>query len=226
MHCARSTWWRLPRCSRCPVVLAGPPNRAGDPVPPGSIESLERPQTGQTVEPGPGVIPFRTRDPEKLRRAKNRSAVGGGSGTGTSPKSRAINPANQPGLFARGSIPPDATGAISPSHYIEMVNSQIGVYSRATLGLDSQLDLGNFVGRPTNFHCDPQVLWDQQQPLVLRGARLRWRRAELSRIGWSKTASPRPCNPARRSRNWCRFAQERDPSKTTTRSSPRTTVMS
>ena len=43
-----------------------------------------------------------------------------------------------------------------------MVNSQVAVYNRATLGLASQIDLDTFVGRPTNFHCDPQVLWDQQ----------------------------------------------------------------
>ena len=144
------------------AALAGPPDRAGEPVPPGSTQSLVRPETGQTFEPGPGAPPFRTRNPEKLRRAKNRAAVGGGNGSGPSPKSGATNPANQPGLVAAGSTPPDSTGAIGPSHYIEMVNSQVAVYNRATLGLASQIDLDTFVGRPTNFHCDPQVLWDQQ----------------------------------------------------------------
>jgi hypothetical protein len=189
-------------------ALGGPPNRAGDPVPPGSIESLVRPQTGQTIEPGPGAVPFRTRNPEKLRRAKNRAATGRGTGPGPSPKSSAINPANQPGLSAAGSTPPDATGAIGTSHYIEMVNSQIAVYSRATLGLVSQIDLDNFVGRPTNFHCDPQVLWDQQAS--------RWFYAALDCdggsqnflvFGWSKTASPTPLPSSTDAGNWCRFAQ-------------------
>lgn len=190
------------------TALAGPSSRAGDPVPPGSIQSLVRPQTGQTVEPGPGAVPFRTRDPEKLRRAKNRSAVGRGSSSGPSRKSSAISPANQPGLPAAGSTPPDATGAIGTSHYIQMVNSQIAVYSRATLGLDSQIDLDNFVGRPTNFHCDPQILWDQQAS--------RWFYAALDCdggsqnflvFGWSKTASPTPLPTSSAAGNWCRFVQ-------------------
>jgi hypothetical protein len=190
------------------AALAGPSDRAGDPVPPGSIQSLERPQNGQTVEPGPGAVPFRTRNPEKLRRAKNRSAVGRGSSSGPSRKSSAITPANQPGLPAAGSTPPDATGAIGTNHYIEMVNSQIAVYSRATLGLVSQIDLDTFVGRPTNFHCDPQVLWDQQAD--------RWFYAALDCdggsqnflvLGWSKTASPTPLPSSSDAGNWCRFAQ-------------------
>jgi hypothetical protein len=193
------------------LTLAGAapaaPSRAADPVPPASIQSLVRPQTGQTVEPGPGAVPFRTRNPEKLRRAKNRAAAGGGNGSGPSPKSIAVNPANQPGLSALGSTPPDSTGAIGPSHYIEMVNSQIAVYSRA-LALVSQIDLDNFVGRPTNFHCDPQIVWDQQAS--------RWFYAALDcdggsqnflLFGWSKTASPTPLPSATDAGNWCRFSQ-------------------
>ena len=89
-----------------------------------------------------------------------------------------------------------------------MVNSQVAVYNRATLGLASQIDLDNFVGRPTNFHCDPQVLWDQQAS--------RWFYAALDCdggsqnflvFGWSKTASPTPLPSSSDAGNWCRFAQ-------------------
>ena len=48
----------------------------------------------------------------------------------------AIPALSQPGLVAAGAggaTPPDTTGAIGPSSYLELVNSQIAVYSRATL---------------------------------------------------------------------------------------------
>ena len=176
-------------------------------MPATSIRSLDRPETGP-VEVGPGAIPFRTRDPEKLRRAKNRGATGRGSSSGPSQKSSAVDPANQPGLSAMGSTPPDSTGAIGPSHYVEMVNSQVGVYDRATLGLTSQIDLDNFVGRPTNFQCDPQIVWDEQAG--------RWFYTALDCdggsqnflvFGWSKTASPTPLPTSSGAGNWCRFSQ-------------------
>jgi hypothetical protein len=190
-----------------PSAHAAASSRLGDPVPPDSIQSLARPQSGP-VETGPGAVPFRTRNPEKLRRAKNRGATGRGHTTsGPSPKSSATNPANQPGLSAMGSTPPDTTGAIGTSHYIEFVNSQVAVYSR-TLTLVSQIDLNNFVGRPTDFHCDPQILWDEPAQ--------RWFYAALDcdggsqnflLFGWSKTASPTPLPSSSSAGNWCRFAQ-------------------
>ena len=91
---------------------------------------------------------------------------------------------------------------------MEMVNSQVAVYNRSTLGLASQIDLDTFVGRPTNFHCDPQVLWDQQAS--------RWFYAALDCdggsqnflvFGWSKTASPTPLPSSSDAGNWCRFSQ-------------------
>jgi hypothetical protein len=188
--------------------LAAAAVRDGEPVPPGSVQSLFRPETGQTFEPGPGALPFRTRNPEKLRRAKNRSAVGRGSSSGPSPKSSATNPANQPGIAAAGSTPPDSTGAIGPGHYIEMVNSQVAVYNRSTLGLASQIDLDTFVGRPTNFHCDPQVLWDQQASRwFYLGLDCDGGSQNFLVFGWSKTASPTPLPSSTDAGNWCRFSQ-------------------
>lgn len=189
------------------VGVADASSRPGDPVPAASIRSLARPESGP-VEAGPGAVPFRTRNPEKLRRAKNRGATGRGTSSGPSPKSTATNPANQSGLSAMGSTPPDSTGAIGPSHYVEMVNSQVGVFDRTTLALTSQIDLDNFVGRPTNFHCDPQIVWDQQAG--------RWFYTALDCdggsqnflvFGWSKTASPTPLPSSTGAGNWCRFSQ-------------------
>jgi hypothetical protein len=190
------------------AALAAAPTRPGQPVPPESIQSLAQPQAGHAAEGGQAV-PLRTRDPGRVQAAKARGGHGGGApGHGPSPKTGAISPANAPGLGATGSTPPDSTGAIGPSHYLEFVNSQVAVYSRATLALDSQIDLNNFVGRPTNFHCDPQILWDQQAN--------RWFYAALDCdggaqnflvFGWSKTASPTPLPSSSSAGNWCRFAQ-------------------
>jgi hypothetical protein len=198
----------LAACASVPVGEAAASSLPGDPVPATTIHSLARPESGPG-ETGPGAVPFRTRNPEKLRRAKNRGATGGGnSNPGPSPKSTGTNPANQQGLSAMGSSPPDTTGAIGPSHYVEMVNSQIAVYDRATLALDSQIDLDNFAGRPTHFHCDPQIVWDQQAS--------RWFFTALDCdggsqnflvLGWSKTASPTPLPSSTSAGNWCRFAQ-------------------
>jgi hypothetical protein len=187
---------------------AAPTPRAGEPVAPGSIQTLARPDTGNAGEAGQAV-PLRTRDPGRVQAAKRRGDNRGGEkGHGPSPRSGAISPSNAPGLGATGSTPPDSTGAIGPSHYLEMVNSQVGVYDRATLALNSQIDLDNFVGRPTNFHCDPQILWDQQAA--------RWFYTALDCdggaqnflvFGWSKTASPTPLPTSSSAGNWCRFSQ-------------------
>jgi hypothetical protein len=204
----RLTYALLAWCLLVAAPTAAAPSRPGDPVPPGSIQSLARPQAGQPSEPGPAVVPLRTFDRDRLNSAKNRGATGRGKAPGRSPKSSATNPVNQPGLGAAGLTPPDTTGAIGTSHYVEFVNSQVAVYSRAGLALVSQIDLDNFVGRPTNGHCDPQILWDE--------AAQRWFYTALDCdggsqnvlvFGWSKTASPTPLPSTSDAGNWCRFAQ-------------------
>jgi hypothetical protein len=49
------------------------------------------------------------------------------------PRAALFNALNQPGLSAGTGSPPDPTGAIGPSGYIEMVNKQIGLYDRTNL---------------------------------------------------------------------------------------------
>src|SRR4051794_3329504 len=74
---------------------------------------------------------------------------------------------NQGGLTASdggGATPPDSTGAIGPSHYVELVNSAVGVYSRASLALIAgPQSLETFMGAPSGtFVTDPQIQWDEQ----------------------------------------------------------------
>src|SRR3954470_16946030 len=116
----------------------------------------------------PPVVP----DPEQRRGGKAAAAQGhgpaaGGSG-GPSADAVVVGGLNRPGLAATDNsaanqgTPPDTTGAIGPTHYVEFVNSKVGVYSRTTLGLVSSRDLDAFVGRSGQDVFDPQIQWDEQ----------------------------------------------------------------
>jgi hypothetical protein len=65
-----------------------------------------------------------------------------------------------------GIAPPDPTGAIGPSSYIELINLRYGIYDRATQSapgvplLLDQGDLGQLTGFPVTELSDPQILWD------------------------------------------------------------------
>ncbi|HLY81593.1 MAG TPA: fibronectin type III domain-containing protein, partial [Acidimicrobiales bacterium] len=111
-----------------------------------------------------------------------------------------FNDVNQPGLSDYAVTPPDATGAIGPNHYVEMVNQDVGVYDR-TLGQVSTTDMGTFTGASlVDTVSDPQVQWD--------GHANRWLYAAVGvsqgdntlLFGWSKTADPSDLT-----NGWCRF---------------------
>jgi hypothetical protein len=194
-----------------PAAGASAPELKGTPVPAGSIDSLSTPRTGGPAAGTPRAIPFRTRTPGRRYSARDRSETHGGgrpTTSGPGPLADAISPLNQPGLGAASTTPPDSTGAIGPGHYLEMVNRQVALYSRATLALSGQIDLDNFVGKPNDRQCDPQVVWDQPAQ--------RWFYAALDcdggsqnflLFGWSKTASPTPLPSSGSAGNWCRFQQ-------------------
>jgi hypothetical protein len=57
--------------------------------------------------------------------------------------------------------PPDTTGAIGPSRYIELVNDRFGIYDRNG-NVVSQGGLRGFAGANTDCVTDPQILWDPQ----------------------------------------------------------------
>ncbi|HEY8817708.1 MAG TPA: hypothetical protein VIM25_02670, partial [Candidatus Limnocylindrales bacterium] len=65
-----------------------------------------------------------------------------------------------------GLAPPDPTGAIGPSSYIQLINLRYGIYDRQNLaspGVPTVLDqgdLGQLTGFPVNELSDPQILWD------------------------------------------------------------------
>jgi hypothetical protein len=97
--------------------------------------------------------------------------------------------------------PPDTTGAIGPSNYVEMVNSEIGVYDKNNLSTaPTTMDQPSFVGDPSVATCDGQIQWDQQAQ--------RWLYAAIEcdsgpfklYFGWSKTSSPDLT-----ASNWCQY---------------------
>ncbi|MFL5894393.1 MAG: PKD domain-containing protein [Thermoleophilaceae bacterium] len=73
---------------------------------------------------------------------------------------------NQPGMAATDNAanqgtPPDPTGAVGPSHYVEFVNSSVAIYSKSTLAMvGSEVTLDNFIGRPGDNVFDPQIQFD------------------------------------------------------------------
>ncbi len=112
---------------------------------------------------------------------------------------------NELGLVAGDSVPPDTTGAIGPSDYVEFVNTEVGVFDRADLGLDDSISLDEFVGESGNDVFDPQIQWDPQSSRWLYVADDVVAPGDnLLAFGWSiddTDSDPLPFGPT----GWCQF---------------------
>lgn len=123
------------------------------------------------------ATPFLPKDPAALSAAKQRAHArlmfanpfsAQRSAGGHEPSAVVFGNLNQPGLaagdntMANDGSPPDPTGAVGPGHYVEFVNSKVGVYSKTDLSQVSSADLDTFVGDAGNVVFDPQIQWDQQ----------------------------------------------------------------
>ena len=121
-----------------------------------------------------------------------------------SPKTVLYNGLNKPGENAGlsgnlGGTPPDSTGAIGPSNYVEMVNSSIAVYDR-TLNLVSRSTLDTFVGQANGVPlCDPQIQWDPAANRWLFEILYCGSGGQVFLVGWSKTSDPSTLSTA----GWC-----------------------
>ena len=83
--------------------------------------------------------------------------------------------------------PPDTNGAIGPSNYVEIINLQIGIYTRTGV-LINQTPLGVLTGHSQFNLSDPMVLWD---PTTQRFYYNVWDTAQATMVfGFSKTSSP------------------------------------
>ena len=121
-----------------------------------------------------------------------------------SPRTVLYNGLNKPGENAGlsgnlGGTPPDSTGAIGPSNYVEMVNSSIAVYDRS-LNLVTRATFDNFVGQPSGVPlCDPQIEWDPAANRWLFEILYCGGGGQVFVVGWSKTSDPATLSSA----GWC-----------------------
>jgi len=68
---------------------------------------------------------------------------------------------NFAGQFVSTSSPPDTTGAIGTTRYIELVNTRFGIYNRSTNALIGSGTLNQLAGLASTVNTfDPQVIWD------------------------------------------------------------------
>lgn len=215
---AASSSWRLAAALATVLVIASPTAIQATPVAASIPEPLKSawyatpmsPQTAVTARPaalnptaharpqGHTVVPFRTIDPNALRIAKQKAAQAPAapapSIARTAPKASIYNNVNQPGIAAGDEgaccTPPDTTGSIGPSHYLEIVNNLVRVYDRS-LNRISDADLGTFTGTPAGISTsDPQMQWDAQGNRWLYAAVAFATSNNYLLVGWSKTADP------------------------------------
>jgi hypothetical protein len=156
------------------------------------------------------ALPFLSVDPGALRGARIRAAAAASiglrdpvRGANSAPLTGLFNGTNKSGLQDRMVTPPDSTGSIGPSNYVEMVNQQIGVYDR-TLTLLASTDNGTFTAAAGWTVSDPQIQWDGQANRWLYAAVGVATGNNVLLFGWSKTASPTDL-----ANGWCRFGSGR-----------------
>jgi hypothetical protein len=203
----------------CPLVLAplpaaGAPAVAGTAIAPVGHVSAPLVFPGKKPPKPAGVHAkrFLGLNPAALRKAKLKAAADT-SGSPPPPAAPAVSSAalfnglNKPGLAAADEgyqpTPPDSTGAIGPTRYLEFVNQLVGVYDRDNLSLLGSTDLGTFTAVPSGlFTSDPQIQWDNQGN--------RWFYAAVGfnqnltdsyvLFGWSKNSDPTDL-----AGGWCRY---------------------
>jgi len=97
--------------------------------------------------------------------------------------------------------PPDTNGAIGPQSYIEFINLQVGVYTRA----GAVIATGNaqtLTGHPQFNLSDPMMIWD---PNTQRFYYNIWDTTQASMaFGFSKSS-----NPTNLGANWCKYHMAR-----------------
>ncbi len=216
---AAPTVARLPRVAfvLVAILLAGTlgvaPASGASPAAPASTLAPIGHKTPTALGPGVPATdrpafaqPFHALDPGALRAAKLHAAAIASRGSRGQPVAKVtplagiFNNTNGPGLSQLTVAPPDSTGAIGPTNYVEMVNQQIGVYDRS-LNLISSTDNGTFTGAGASLSVsDPQIQWDGQGGHWLYAALGVATGANMLLFGWSKTPDPSDLT-----NGWCRF---------------------
>jgi hypothetical protein len=176
---------------------------------------------GSPTTGAPRAHPLRSEHPTRLDREKQKAARQSTTGAPQAPLSPASVSAQWNGLlwsdnnaFNLGT-PPDTTGAIGPSSYIEFVNSVIRSYNRTTLATQDTAQEDDFTGPTGRRTFDPQIQWDQSAN--------RWFYTSIGDdgdtaatqnyilFGWSKDANP--TGNLTTSSSWCKYAIVTDSSQ-------------
>jgi hypothetical protein len=130
------------------------------------------------------------------------SAGGAGSGSATVTTPPNVSPSFA-GVFESDLAPPDTTGAIGPTRFIEAINTKFAVFGR-TGGLIKSGSLANLTGISSFFYqlSDPQMKYDVRTGRFFYAA-VYYDPFFLSdnglAIGFSKTASPKTA------RDFCKY---------------------
>jgi len=181
------------------VVLLVAPPAFGAPVL--MQPSALPPQHGAAGVAGSGYIPLHAREfaLAKARanaRAQTSARPSKPRGGGPTVSSYANVSPSFNGTYQSGVTPPDATGAIGPDRYVEAVNTQFAIYTRAGAAIGSG-SLSDLTGIPTGLFgyglSDPQVMWDAKTQRFYY-ATVYYDSLFFSEngiaVGWSTTARP------------------------------------
>lgn len=197
------------------LVPSAPANEARSP---GGSESgirLERAgprPTGPLSVAAARAIRSGARPVDRAAHARAKAAAAREAGLRSTPRASAAGPATaavsptptvplkKNGIFDTTGTPPDTTGAIGTTRYIEVVNRKVGLYDRS-LTLLAQTDLNTWYSAAFANSFDPQVIWD---PTTARfyyaGDAVFSDTAHLLTFGWSKTATPTDFTTS-----WCKY---------------------
>ena len=160
-----------------------------------------------------GYLPLHARDYARAKAAANaRAGVkaaspnrpprgGGGPIVSSYPN---VSPSFN-GTYSTGGTPPDTTGAIGPDRYIETVNTQYAIYSRAgsLVNSGSLSSLTGISGGLFGYSLsDPQMMWDAKtQRFYYSAVYYDFFLSDNGlAVGWSKTATPASSN------DFCKYA--------------------
>jgi hypothetical protein len=198
------------------VVLWTAASASADVIPPSAVLQAHRAEATRQAAMPPARRAHRPAvpSPDLLSNGKAAAAAEGGAQSGgtITPLAVVVDGRNQPGLGATDNsaanqgTPPDTTGSIGPGHYVEFVNSKVGVYSRDDLGFVASRDLDAFTGRSGQDVFDPQIQFDPQANRWLYVAdNIDSTGHNFLDFGWSKTADPSDLV-----NGWCRFVLSTD----------------
>jgi hypothetical protein len=104
------------------------------------------------------------------------------------------------GISDNSGTPSDSTGAIGTGRYIELVNSQIGIYD-TSLNLLKRDTLTNLFAESGAHNFDPQIIWDPTtQRFYYAGDAVFSTSDNRWAVGFSKTATP-----SNATTDWCHY---------------------